>query len=45
MSAWNILDINPNDPKTNSSIFDIAERMTTLTRSELIKILDPKKLI
>jgi fumarate hydratase class II len=31
--------------KTNSSIFDIAERMTTLTRSELIKILDPKKLI
>ena len=31
--------------KTNSSIFDIAEKMTSLTKSELIKILDPKKLI
>ena len=31
--------------KTNSSNFDIAEKMTTLTRSELIRILDPKKLI
>ena len=30
---------------TNSSIFDIAEKMTSLTKSELIKILDPKKLI
>ena len=31
--------------KTNSSIFDIAEKMTSLTKAELIKILDPKKLI
>lgn len=31
--------------KTNSSIFDVAEKMTTLKKSELIKILDPKKLI
>ena len=31
--------------RTNSSIFDIAEKMTTLTKTELIKILDPKKLI
>jgi len=31
--------------RTNSSIFDVAEKMTTLTKTELIKILDPKKLI
>ena len=31
--------------RTNSSIFVIAEKMTTLTKTELIKILDPKKLI
>ncbi len=31
--------------KTNSSIFDVAENMTSLTKAELIKILDPKKLI
>ena len=31
--------------KTNSSIFDIAENMTSLTKSDLVKILDPKKLI
>ena len=31
--------------KTNSSIFEIAEKMTSLTKAELIKILDPKKLI
>lgn len=31
--------------KTNSSIFDIAEKTTSLTKAELIKILDPKKLI
>jgi fumarate hydratase class II len=31
--------------KTNSSIFDIAEKMTSLTKAELVKILDPKKLI
>ncbi|MEL0280728.1 MAG: hypothetical protein VW988_04880 [Gammaproteobacteria bacterium] len=31
--------------KTNSSIFDIAERMTNLTKGDLLKILDPKKLI
>ena len=31
--------------KTNSSIFDIAENMTSLTKSYLVKILDPKKLI
>ena len=31
--------------KTNSSIFDIAEKMTNLTKGDLLKILDPKKLI
>jgi fumarate hydratase class II len=31
--------------KTNSSIFDIAENMTSLTKADLVKILDPKKLI
>ena len=31
--------------KTNSSIFEIAEKMTSLSKAELIKILDPKKLI
>ena len=31
--------------KSNSSIFDVAEKMTSLSRSDLIKILDPKKLI
>ena len=31
--------------RTNSSIFDVAEKMTNLTKTELIKILDPKKLI
>jgi len=31
--------------RTNSSIIDVAEKMTTLTKTELIKILDPKKLI
>ena len=31
--------------KTNCSIFDIAEKMTSLSRAELVKILDPKKLI
>ncbi|MEL0103622.1 MAG: aspartate ammonia-lyase, partial [Gammaproteobacteria bacterium] len=31
--------------KTNSSIFDIAVRMTNLTKGDLLKILDPKKLI
>jgi len=31
--------------KTNCSIFEIAEKMTSLSRAELIKILDPKKLI
>ena len=31
--------------KSNSSIFEIAEKMTSLSKSDLIKILDPKKLI
>ena len=31
--------------KSNSSIFEVAEKMTSLSRSDLIKILDPKKLI
>ena len=31
--------------KTGSSIFDVAEKMTSMTKSDLIKILDPKKLI
>ena len=31
--------------RTNSSIFEIAEKMTSLSKAELIKILDPKKLI
>ena len=31
--------------KTNCSIFEIAEKMTSLSRAELVKILDPKKLI
>ena len=31
--------------KTNCSIFEIAEKMTSLSRAELEKILDPKKLI
>ena len=31
--------------KKNSSIFDVAEKMTSLSKSDLVKILDPKKLI
>ena len=31
--------------KSNSSIFEVAEKMTSLSKTELIKILDPKKLI
>ena len=31
--------------KTNTSIFEIAEKMTNLTKADLLKILDPKKLI
>ena len=31
--------------KTNKSIIDIAEQMTNLSRSQLVKLLDPKKLI
>ena len=31
--------------KTNKSIIDIAEQMTNLSRSQLVKLLGPKKLI
>ncbi len=31
--------------QTNCSIFEVAEKMTSLSKTELIKILDPKKLI
>tara|TARA_B100000674_G_scaffold439592_1_gene402010 strand:- start:309 stop:608 length:300 start_codon:yes stop_codon:yes gene_type:complete len=31
--------------KTNKPIIDVAESMTDLTRSQLTKLLDPKKLV
>ena len=31
--------------KTNKPIIDVAESMTDLTRNQLIKLLDPKKLV